>query len=69
MSLPGLELAEASVETHHAPPPPTQVSLRAGSEWRFEIAFGASVRVKVCPTLPGYHRPLFFFVKVGAILY
>lgn len=47
MSLPGLELAEAAVEAQYAPPPPTQVNLRAGSEWRFEIAFGATVRVKV----------------------
>ena len=47
MSLPGLELAEAAADAHHAPPPPTQVNLRAGSEWRFEIAFGATVRVKV----------------------
>ncbi|PCH01577.1 Pre-mRNA cleavage complex II Clp1 [Penicillium occitanis (nom. inval.)] len=47
MSLPGLELAEAAVEAQYAPPPPTQVNLRAGSEWRFEIAFGATVRVKL----------------------
>lgn len=47
MSLPGLELAEASIEAQTAPPPPSQINLRAGSEWRFEIAFGASVRVKV----------------------
>ncbi|EED23031.1 mRNA cleavage factor complex II protein Clp1, putative [Talaromyces stipitatus ATCC 10500] len=47
MSLPGLELAEASTEAQYAPPPPTQVNLRAGSEWRFEIAFGATVRVKL----------------------
>lgn len=47
MSLPGLELAEAAVEAQYAPLPPTQVNLRPGSEWRFEIAFGATVRVKV----------------------
>ncbi|RAO69811.1 uncharacterized protein BHQ10_005823 [Talaromyces amestolkiae] len=47
MSLPGLELAEAAVEAQYALPPPTQVNLRAGSEWRFEIAFGATVRVKL----------------------
>jgi hypothetical protein len=51
MSLPGLELAEAAVEAQYAPPPPTQVNLRAGSEWRFEITFGATVRVKVCSAL------------------
>lgn len=50
MSLPGLELTESSTESQYVPPPPTQISLRPGSEWRFEIAFGATVRVKVCPT-------------------
>ncbi|KAH8705508.1 putative mRNA cleavage factor complex II protein Clp1 [Talaromyces proteolyticus] len=47
MSLPGLELAEASVESQYAPPPPTQINLRAGSEWRFEIAFGSTIQVKL----------------------
>jgi hypothetical protein len=47
MSLPGLELAEASVESQYAAPPPTQVVLRPGSEWRFEIAFGLTIQVKV----------------------
>lgn len=48
MSLPGLELTESSVESQYVPPPPTQINLRPGCEWRFEIAFGATVRVKVC---------------------
>ncbi|KAL1996872.1 hypothetical protein VTN49DRAFT_7737 [Thermomyces lanuginosus] len=47
MSLPGLELTESSTESQYVPPPPTQISLRPGSEWRFEIAFGATVRVKL----------------------
>ncbi|QKX58478.1 uncharacterized protein TRUGW13939_05602 [Talaromyces rugulosus] len=47
MSLPGLELAEASVESQYAAPPPTQVVLRPGSEWRFEIAFGLTIQVKL----------------------
>ncbi|KAL1967949.1 hypothetical protein VTN77DRAFT_2366 [Rasamsonia byssochlamydoides] len=47
MSLPGLELTETSAETQYAPPPPTQVSLRPGCEWRFEVAFGTTVRVKL----------------------
>lgn len=47
MSLPGLDLSEAVAESSYAPPPPAEVNLRPGSEWRFEIAFGATVRVKV----------------------
>jgi polyribonucleotide 5'-hydroxyl-kinase len=47
MSLPGLDLSQASVEAQRAPLPPTQISLSTGSEWRFEVAFGHTVRVKV----------------------
>jgi hypothetical protein len=47
MSLPGLDLSEVAAEASYAPPPPAEVNLKPGSEWRFEIAFGASVRVKV----------------------
>lgn len=47
MALPGLDLSQASVESEFAPAPPTQVSLGKGSEWRFEVAFGTTVRVKV----------------------
>lgn len=47
MSLPGLDLAQSSVETEFTPAPPTQVSLTRGSEWRFEVAHGTTVRVKV----------------------
>jgi hypothetical protein len=74
MSLPGLELAEASVETQHAPAPPTQVNLRAGSEWRFEVTFGATVRVKVCLTLflagenHWYCSPWLFFDPVAFVM-
>ena len=63
MSLPGLELAEAAVEAQYAPPPPTQVNLRAGSEWRFEIAFGATVRVKVRQR-SHLHQKLFLVMAV-----
>lgn len=52
MSLPGLGLTEQSAEAQYAPPPPTQISLSKGSEWRFEVAFGRTVRVKVCSLSP-----------------
>lgn len=47
MSLPGLELTQPSEERHLAVAPPSQIALKAGSEWRFEVAFGHIVRVKV----------------------
>ncbi|KAL5051920.1 mRNA cleavage and polyadenylation factor clp1, partial [Aspergillus fruticulosus] len=47
MSLPGLELTQPSAESQFAPAPPTQINLSAGSEWRFEVAFGTTVRVKL----------------------
>lgn len=47
MSLPGLDLAQPSAEREFTPAPPTQVSLAKGSEWRFEVAFGTTVRVRV----------------------
>ncbi|KLJ09717.1 hypothetical protein EMPG_14857 [Blastomyces silverae] len=46
MSLPGLELTQIPIEAHGAPAPPVQHSLPRGSEWRFEVAFGRTVRVK-----------------------
>ncbi|KAL4931586.1 cleavage polyadenylation factor subunit CLP1 [Aspergillus undulatus] len=47
MSLPGLELTQPSAEQAFAPAPPSQINLSAGSEWRFEAAFGTTVRVKL----------------------
>ncbi|KAA8652485.1 hypothetical protein EYZ11_005227 [Aspergillus tanneri] len=47
MSLPGLELTQPSAEREFVPAPPTQISLSKGSEWRFEVAFGTTVRVKL----------------------
>lgn len=47
MSLPGLDLTQPTPERQHAPAPPSQISLPKGSEWRFEVAFGTTVRVKV----------------------
>ncbi|KAJ5980573.1 Pre-mRNA cleavage complex II Clp1 [Penicillium waksmanii] len=47
MSLPGLELTQPSEERHHAAAPPSQINLPAGSEWRFEVAFGHSIKVKL----------------------
>ncbi|PGH01782.1 protein Clp1 [Helicocarpus griseus UAMH5409] len=47
MSLPGLELTQTPIEARSAPAPPVQHSLPRGSEWRFEIAFGRTVRVKL----------------------
>ncbi|CBF90066.1 cleavage polyadenylation factor subunit CLP1 [Aspergillus nidulans FGSC A4] len=47
MSLPGLELTQPSAESQSASAPPTQINLSAGSEWRFEVAFGTTVRVKL----------------------
>ena len=50
MSLPGLELTQPSEERLLAVAPPSQIALKAGSEWRFEVAFGHIVRVKVRDT-------------------
>lgn len=47
MSLPGLDLTQPSADREFAPAPPSQISLSKGSEWRFEVAFGTTVRVKV----------------------
>lgn len=47
MSLPGLELTQPSEERQFTVAPPSQINLNAGSEWRFEVAFGHIVRVKV----------------------
>lgn len=47
MSLPGLELTQPSEERQFAVAPPSQINLTAGSEWRFEVAFGHIMRVKV----------------------
>jgi polyribonucleotide 5'-hydroxyl-kinase len=47
MSLPGLEFSQTSAEREFVPAPPTQITLSKGSEWRFEVAFGTAIRVKV----------------------
>ncbi|KAI9376399.1 hypothetical protein BJX61DRAFT_538928 [Aspergillus egyptiacus] len=47
MSLPGLELTQPSADREFVPAPPSQINLSAGSEWRFEVAFGTTVRVKL----------------------
>ncbi|EGE82357.2 mRNA cleavage factor complex II protein Clp1 [Blastomyces dermatitidis ATCC 18188] len=47
MSLPGLELTQTPTGGRSAPAPPVQHSLPRGSEWRFEVAFGRTVRVKL----------------------
>ncbi|TPR01566.1 Inositol polyphosphate kinase family protein [Aspergillus niger] len=47
MSLPGLDLTQPSADREFAPAPPSQISLPKGSEWRFEVAFGTTVRVKL----------------------
>ncbi|KKK23195.1 hypothetical protein ARAM_002127 [Aspergillus rambellii] len=47
MSLPGLELTQPSEEREFVPAPPSQINLSQGSEWRFEVAFGTTVRVKL----------------------
>ncbi|EER24964.1 hypothetical protein CPC735_015630 [Coccidioides posadasii C735 delta SOWgp] len=47
MSLPGLELSQQPIEARRPPPQPTQISLPKGSEWRFEVAFGNTTRVKL----------------------
>lgn len=43
MSLPGLELS-VPVETTRVP---TIQELKEGTEWRFEVAFGTKVEVRV----------------------
>ena len=52
MSLPGLQLT-APVEVAA----PTVHELQKGSEWRFEVAFGNNVEVKVCSAHPIPHYP------------
>ncbi|KAL4919794.1 hypothetical protein BDW62DRAFT_178468 [Aspergillus aurantiobrunneus] len=47
MSLPGLDLTQPSAEREFVPAPPSQINLSPGSEWRFEVAFGTTVRVKL----------------------
>jgi hypothetical protein len=47
MSLPGLDLMQPSADNQFVSAPPTQISLSKGSEWRFEVAFGTVIRVKV----------------------
>ncbi|KAJ6147912.1 Pre-mRNA cleavage complex II Clp1 [Penicillium chrysogenum] len=47
MSLPGLELTQPSEERSQVPAPPSQISLNPGSEWRFEVAFGHIIKVKL----------------------
>lgn len=71
MALPGLDLSQASVESEFAPAPPTQVSLGKGSEWRFEVAFGTTVRVKVRtpPTQPKHVFYLLLYYIVFFFLF
>ncbi|KAJ5656447.1 Pre-mRNA cleavage complex II Clp1 [Penicillium longicatenatum] len=47
MSLPGLELTQPSEERQYAVAPPSQIALNPGSEWRFEVAFGHIIKVKL----------------------
>ncbi|KAJ5599685.1 Pre-mRNA cleavage complex II Clp1 [Penicillium hetheringtonii] len=47
MSLPGLELTQPSDERQNVVAPPSQINLTPGSEWRFEVAFGHSIKVKL----------------------
>ncbi|KAL4951117.1 hypothetical protein BDW69DRAFT_170740 [Aspergillus filifer] len=47
MSLPGLELTQPSAESAFASASPSTINLSPGSEWRFEVAFGTTVRVKL----------------------
>ncbi|KAJ5832714.1 hypothetical protein N7474_001025 [Penicillium riverlandense] len=47
MSLPGLDLTQVSEEKSSAVAPPSQITLSPGTEWRFEVAFGNIVRVKL----------------------
>ncbi|KAL2853262.1 hypothetical protein BJY01DRAFT_207177 [Aspergillus pseudoustus] len=47
MSLPGLELTQPSAEREFVAAPPSQINLSPGSEWRFEVAHGTTVRVKL----------------------
>ncbi|KAL2853640.1 hypothetical protein BJX68DRAFT_45246 [Aspergillus pseudodeflectus] len=47
MSLPGLDLTQPSAEREFVAAPPSQINLSPGSEWRFEVAHGTTVRVKL----------------------
>ena len=44
MSLPGLQVSSTPVEVEATP---TIHELKEGTEWRFEVAFGSKVEVKV----------------------
>jgi hypothetical protein len=48
MSLPGLELTQPSEERQQVTAPPSQITLNPNCEWRFEVAFGHIIKVKVC---------------------
>ena len=58
MSLPGLDLS-APVETVAAP---TVHDLKEQTEWRFEVAFGTKVEVRVCSPSP---NALLYFLNVN----
>ncbi|KAJ5246290.1 hypothetical protein N7468_001273 [Penicillium chermesinum] len=47
MSLPGLGLTQPSEERTPAVVPPSQIVLNPGTEWRFEVAFGHRIKVKL----------------------
>ncbi|KAJ5713397.1 uncharacterized protein N7483_010578 [Penicillium malachiteum] len=47
MSLPGLELTQAAEDRPHAVAPPSQIALNPGAEWRFEVEFGHTIKVKL----------------------
>jgi polyribonucleotide 5'-hydroxyl-kinase len=47
MSLPGLELTQPTEERQQVTAPPSQINLNPRCEWRFEVAFGHIIRVKV----------------------
>lgn len=69
MSLPGLELGEPTAPgTQVASAAPVQHSLPKGSEWRFEVGFGSTVRVKVCFLLHFYTWSCMRCVEVEALL-
>ncbi|OGE58227.1 hypothetical protein PENARI_c001G08228 [Penicillium arizonense] len=47
MSLPGLELTQPSEERQQVTAPPSQITLNPNCEWRFEVAFGHIIKVKL----------------------
>ena len=64
MSLPGLGLTEQPAEVAAAEVPATVHELPESSEWRFEVAFGETVEVKVRTLPTTLSAPTYFCLQL-----